>query len=298
MRLNFNSSSIQCPSTGIRYDQSATATIPIPAATAPAASAAAPAAAPQTPAAGTPPPFSIPEAYKDRPYLKGVDSIEKVYSMLDGAQTMIGKRPAGIPAADAPQEEWDKFYDAAGRPKTPAEYKFEAAEGVKHDEKLVSAMQGVMHKAGLSANQAQIVQKGFDAALLEVLKEKGIQTQQQDQNFDALASKVFGADRDKVLAQSKALIDKHASPELKPLLGNLTNEQLVAFAGVLNNIQKTYIKEDGAPGSTPSGTGMTPDQISAEARRLMATPEYSNPFHAGHAEMVKKVSDLYSLLKK
>lgn len=294
MRLEFNSSSIQHPSTGIRYDQSASATIPIPAPTPPAA----PSASPATPPAGTPPTFTVPDAYKDKPYLKGVDSIDKVFSMLDGAQSMIGKRPAGIPAADAPQEEWDKFYEAAGRPKTPAEYKFEAAEGMKHDEKLVSAMQAAMHKEGLSAKQALGVQKAFDSALAEVLKEKGIQAQQQDQNFDALAAKVFGADRDKILAQSKALIDKHATPELKPLLGEMSNEQLVAFAGVLNNIQKMYIKEDVAPGSLPSGTGMTPDQVSAEARKLMATPEYTNPFHAGHNEMVKKVADLYNLLKK
>ena len=57
------------------------------------------------PPAGTAPAFSIPDAYKDRPYLKGVDSVDKVYEMLDGSQKLLGQRPAGIPAPDAKPEE-------------------------------------------------------------------------------------------------------------------------------------------------------------------------------------------------
>ena len=49
------------------------------------------------PPASTPPAFSVPDAYKDRPYLKGVDSVDKVYEMLDCSQILFGQRPAGIP---------------------------------------------------------------------------------------------------------------------------------------------------------------------------------------------------------
>jgi hypothetical protein len=63
--------------------------------------------------------FSIPESYQDRGWAKDIKSQEDLWKLTDNAQSLIGKRPAGIPTADAPQEEWDKFYQALGRPEQP-----------------------------------------------------------------------------------------------------------------------------------------------------------------------------------
>lgn len=266
---------------------SVSTTIPIPDAKAPVI---------PPPAAGAVPNFALPDAYKDKPYLKGVDSMDKVYAMLDGAQTLIGKRPAGIPAPDAPADEWDKFYEAMGRPKTAAEYVFEGAD--KMDPKFAPELQKVFHKYGLNPTQAKGIIADINPVLASLAKEKGIEFEKQNTDFDALAAKTFGVERDKILSSSKSLLDKYAPADMKPELAKLSNENLIIMAGVLNNISKTFIKEGGPPGSTPISSGGTPADISRQASVLMQSPEYNNPFHPQHEAVKKQVTDLYNLLRK
>jgi hypothetical protein len=251
------------------------------------------------PAAETPDPgaslaFSIPEAYRDKPYLKGVDSPEKVFAMLDGAQTLIGQRPAGIPAPDASPEEWNKFYDAAGRPKTAAEYTFDMDPSVKVEDKIVLKSKEIMHKWGLNPTQAKGVQKDFDLMAMEFAKEKGIQIQQENIDFEKLATKIFGTERETVLARGKELLNAFVPAELKGAVAKLSNENLIVLAGVLNGIHAKYIKTD-IPGHQPAGAGgaNTPDALRSEARTLMASKAYNDPMDPEHENVKKKVDELY-----
>jgi hypothetical protein len=270
---------------------SATVVLPgVPAAGAPAAGA--PAAG--APAAGAPAVFTVPKEYADRPYLKGVDSETKLYEMLDGAQELLGKRPAGIPAVDAPQDEWEKFY-AATRPKEAKEYAFDIDPNIKIDPKIVDKTKEIMFKHGLTATQAKGVQKDFDEMAKEFAKANGIQLEQQNTDFDKLATKLFGNDRNTVLARGKELIATFAPPELKGEIAKLSNENLIVLAGVLNGIHAKYIKADGAPNTPPGGGpgGDTPETLRAEARALMASEAYTNPMHAEHENVKKKIDALY-----
>ena len=271
--------------------ESATATVPL---TAPGAGA------PPAPGAGAPPPvFNIPEAYKEKPYLKGIDSPDKLFSLLDGAQELIGKRPAGIPAPDAPPEEWQKFYDAVGRPKTPAEYQFDIPKEVKVDDKIVNQIKQMMHEEGLTPTQAKNLQKKFDALTLNIVKEKKLALQQQDTDFDKLATTTFGADRDKVMAVGKHLIDTFAPPAIKAEVAKLSNEALIVLSGVLKGINDKYIKADGAPTGGGPGGGQgssgapTPDTLRAEARALMVSEAYTNSMHFDHEIVKSQVDELY-----
>ena len=240
--------------------------------------------------------LSIPEGYKEKPYLKGIDTPEKLFQMLDGAQELIGKRPAGIPAADAAPEEWAKFYDAVGRPKTAAEYTFELDPKVQVDEKILSKSKEIMYKNGLTAAQAKNLQKDFDAMALEIAKERGISLEKQNTDFNKLTAELFGADRDKIMARSKGLLDTFVPDKLKPLVATLPNETLMILAGVLNGIHAKYIKTDGAPasgGGGGSGSGETPETLRAEARALMGSPAYSNAMDSEHDNVCKKIDELY-----
>lgn len=265
---------------------SASISLPLPA----AGASPEPAKAPETPSA-----FTIPDSYKDKAYLKGVDSMDKVFKMLDGAQELIGKRPAGIPTADSTPEEKAKFYEALGKPKTSAEYQFEGAE--KADPKFLPKVQEAFHKHNLSQEQAKGVYSDVLAALGEVSKEKGLEAQQQDIDFDALADKTFGVNRDKVLSTAKSLIDQNVSPSMKPYVEKLPNESLIVLADVLRGINSKYIKQDGPPGGAPTNNGMTRADISAKGRELMMTPAYTDPFHPNHAAVAKQVKEIYDSLK-
>ena len=245
------------------------------------------------PPAAAAPVFSIPDAYKEKPYLKGVDSPDKLFAMLDGAQELIGKRPAGIPAPDASPEDWNKFYDALGRPKTAAEYTFDIPKDVKVDEKVVLGLKEMMHKNGLTPMQAKGMQKDFDAFAVQLAKDQKIVLQQQDTDFTKLATDTFGADRDKILARGKELIDTFAPPSMKGEVAKLSNENLIVLAGVLNNIANKYIKADAAPGTGPVIGTETPDTLRTKARALMAEQAAISPIDLRYAELQKQIDGIY-----
>lgn len=253
----------------------------------------------------TPPAFAVPDTYRDKPWAKGIDSSDKVWSMLDGAQELIGKRPAGIPAPDAPQAAWDAFYEAAGRPKTAAEYQFDYGKDDKGNPKVASdtkweaSIKDLMFKNGVSAKQAVAMQKEFDAIVANTIKEKGVQVQQENQDFDKIATEMFGAERDRVLANGKALLTEHVKdPRLQVALAKLPNEALMILASTLKSFSDKFIKSPGAPLIPPGapGTGSTGGgkaEMQAEARRLMTTPEYTNSMHPDNAKTLARISQLY-----
>lgn len=255
-----------------------------------------------TPTAGTPPAFSVPDQYKDKPYAKTIDSPDKLWSMLDGAQELIGKRPAGIPAPEAPQAEWDKFYEAAGRPKTAAEYAFDYGKDDKGlpkaspDPKFDESIKQMMFEEGVTAKQAAGLQKKFDGIVANLIKDKNIQVQQQNEDFSKTATELFGAERDKVLANGKALLaDNIKDPRIQSALSKLPNDALMVLASALKSFSDKYIKPGGGnPPATPAGgAGGGKAEMTAEARRLMTTPEYTNSMHPDNAKVLARVNQLY-----
>lgn len=241
------------------------------------------------------PAFVLPDTYKDKPYLKGVDSQDKLLKMLDGAQELIGKKGPALPKPEAPQAEWDAYYESVGRPKTAAEYAFDGAD--KADPKFLPKVQAAMHKAGLNPTQAKTIWAEVNGALGEYMKEKGIADEKQNVDFDKLAADSFGVDRDKVLARSKELLGEFTSPGMKTHVANLSNESLVVLADVLRNIDAKYIKQDG-PGGKPDATGMTPGDVSMKARELMAQQSKFNPMTPEYNSLQKQIDDLYNTLRR
>ena len=281
---------------------------PAPASAAtPAASVAAPVVLPAagggTPApVATPPAFTVPDTYKDRPYAKGIDSPDKLWAMLDGAEKKLGERPAGIPADTATPEEWQKFWRSMGAPEKPEEYQLDYgknADGTLKtapDAKWESRVKTLMHKYGISMKNAPAVQKDFDAIVAETMKERGIAEQAVNAEFDTIAKGVYGAEYDKMVQRVAPLLQEFTHASLKPGLAKLSPEGLAIVSSIVDNMRAKFIKADGAP-LTPAGGGGsgagTADALRQEARTLMATPAYTNAFDPAHETTKAKINELY-----
>ncbi len=240
----------------------------------------------------------VPPEYKDKSYMKDVTDVTSLFKKLDGAQTLIGQRPAGIPADSASDVEWNKYYDAAGRPKESKDYVFSEVvdkEGkkVERNEEFAGKVKTLFHTAGVSAKQSAILQKGYDALITEMQQKQGEDANKQNLDFDKLATSTFGKDSEKVLTTAKQLIDAHKPEGFDEYLTALPNESLIILAGVLNNIQKKYISEDAINQAGTGGGASTETELRAEAMRLMALPEYSDKFHPQHADTAAKVTEIY-----
>ena len=250
---------------------------------------------PVTPSEGS---FVVPEAFKEKPYMKGIDSMEKLLTMLDGAQTLLGKKGPALPAADAPQAEKDAYYESIGRPKTAAEYTPVLVGADKTDPVVLPKLQNAFHKAGLTPEQAKIVWEESTVAFSEFAKDKGLADAAADIDFNKLATDSFGVDRDRVLARGKELITANLSPAMKPAIGKLDNNALIVLADVLRNMDKKYIKQDGAPPVQPTLNTGTPDTLRAKARELMVEQGKHPPMSAEFMNLQGQIDGIYETIRR
>lgn len=241
----------------------------------------------------------IPEEFRDRPYLKdigamkfGHDALNEIFKKLDGAQKLVGTK-TGIPAADAPDTEWEQFY-AKMRPEKPEGYEIKVAEGVDPNPEYLKRVRGIFHDAGLTPKQAASIQAGFGTLGTEQGAAAKAEAEKRDTEFNALTEATFGADNEAKLAQAKKMMVDHVPEGLKDHVGKLSNEALVILAGVLNQVHEKYgledrIDSDGAPASVGDI-----NSLREKGRELMASKEWRDPFHPKHDEVKGKVDQIYA----
>jgi len=143
--------------------------------------------------------FSVPQEYADRGWAEKIKSPEDLWKGYDNAQSLLGKRPAGVPQPDAPDEEWDKFYAAAGRPESPDKYTLSDVEGTPEGVDLTPYKQkasAILHAAGLNPKQADRVWKQYVQEELKSTTEGKAKYEAKqkelDAQFDALTKEHFG----------------------------------------------------------------------------------------------------------
>jgi hypothetical protein len=256
---------------------------------------------PQTPVTPSPSDFNtaVPEAFRDKPYMKEVDSFDKLFADFDNAQALIGQKTFDVPKADAPESEIAAFTDKI-RPESKDVYEFPETEYTKKfgkDEAFQGEMSELFHKAGLLPHQAKMLVEGYDGAIMGKAMEVATQAETQAADFEKLADGHFGADKDAKLKIANDLLKEHTPDAFKEKLANLDNESLMIMTGILNDFHGKYMSEDtlnlGGEGSAVDGTA-----VQEEARQLMTSPAYKDFRHPQHDEVVNKVNQLYSNVGK
>lgn len=252
------------------------------------------------PPAGAPAPVDfasiVPAEYKDAPWVKDTKDVPTLFKRMNDLTTEIGRRPAGIPQDNAKPDEIAAFNKAFGVPEKPEEYKL--SEPPKElgpvNPEFQTAIKNMFHKAGISAKQAAALEKDWNALQVQAMQKAGAVAQQSDTDFDKLKTETFGANAETVIKNAGALLAQYTPANMKSHVANLSNENLIVLAGVIEGIRKDFISEDRMPsgGAAPSGS-MTKEQKQAEGRRLMALPEYTNQFHPDHEKIKAQVQQLY-----
>jgi hypothetical protein len=237
---------------------------------------------------------SLPQEYREKSYMKTVDSLDSLLKQFDGAQNLLGKKSL-IPGEGATDEEWNKYYDSVGRPKDGNGYEFDKVEfpkGLERPEEMTTKIKDIFHKAGLTPKQAKAVMANYDQLTIESLKkmegDKATKAQAADAEFENLAKETFGDKKEQILNASKELLAAHMPEKFKPHLEKLDNTSLVVLSSVLNTLKEKYISD---------GTGGSGDPRGA-AKEIMATEAYRDGSHPGHKAAVEKVDALYASIPK
>lgn len=239
----------------------------------------------------TPPPegagdFSVPEAYRGKPYLKDVTNIDDVYKKLDGAQALIGQK-VNFPTPESTDEERLSFNKSAGMPEKAEDYAFEKLGDVERIPEVDAKVKDIFHKYGISGEAATGIQKDYEAFANEAM---ALKKTQDDAAFDELSGKIFGDKVDDVLASGKKLLEANMPPELVEEFGKLSNPALVIMSGVLENIRQKYISEDTiTQGDGSQGVGQSKEELTKESDRLMNLPAWKQGTHQDHKKVNEQI---------
>jgi hypothetical protein len=228
----------------------------------------------------------IPESYRSAPWATKYKSADDFFKGVDGMAQLIGKKEIvqGLqaPGAEAPDEEWGKFFNQIGRPESAEKYELpadlQAHEGLNLDE-VKASFTSIAHKNGLTQKQAAGLFKDY----VETLNQDFVKSQEQVKvSFQEVVNKTFpdnpkaGFDLAKRGAKAAGLLDKIDSEglSLNPIV-----LQLSAELG-------KYVGEDTL--ESGKGTAESSESFVQEALRLQKSPEYWKD-----KAVFNKVAELY-----
>jgi hypothetical protein len=232
----------------------------------------------------------LPAELKEKPFMKNIKDFPGLFKAFAGAQELLGRRPAGIPTDTAPKEEWDKFIQAA-RPEKIEDYDLPKEDAEKNPE-WDKAVRGLFHNSGITKWQAKALYDGFNTMAAGQIKAQAEKQVAMDKEFDALITQTFGAEQDKAIANSKALL-KEVAPQFTAKLDSLDNNSLLILTAALHGITKKYVREDSLVSGSGSGLAETKQDLLDKGIELIKSPAYSSAFHPDHEKVQKEARELY-----
>lgn len=221
--------------------------------------------------------------------------------MAKGLKNLVGKLGADkivAPKEDWGQEQWDEFYNAAGRPAAPDGYKItevEAPEGMKQGIETEKFME-IVHKRGLSQEQAD----GLYQDMFEIQKDRYDEAMKA--NTEAMESaenvlrKEWGAAFEKNVKLSEktfmALANDAAKAKAEKEGWGNDPDMIRLFA----DIGRERSEDNLGDGKAIDGV-LTPDEAKAKMDAIkgaaMADPlhPYVNKQHPEHDALVAQMDD-------
>ena len=250
----------------------------------------------------------IPADMQGKAYFKDVNSFGDFVKKFDGAQTLLGQR--ATPGDDATPEQWDEFFNKAGRPGKPEEYPLPEIEGMPKDfiDKAgkMLGLQQLMHQSGMNKVQAKRFLSGFLKQVYAGEKaesEAAIKAKADgDAAFNKTLDEVLGKDRAAVVENGKKFLAGYLPDAVKPLFEKLDANQLAVVLAVTDGLAKKFTGEDPFRGGTGSGGagGETEQVLIAQMQEIYKDPAYADPFKdkVKHADLSAKMDAITAKLRK
>lgn len=219
---------------------------------------------------------------------KSFDDVTRDYRALEGK---ISAKGTLVPAADAPPEEWAKFYAALPEyPADPTKYNVPIAAGItptEFEKALETKLRPAFHKAGLTQRQVKILtEEGYIPFATEQMKaQKDAEAAKaaEDERSRDEFMKTLGGDKpvsDKerlefVALGQRAVQDLIPDAKLRAEILSAVNEKTgtPAFLKIFGEIGRKFYREgSGAlnPGAQPGA--MTGAQAQHELNQMKADP--------------------------
>lgn len=190
---------------------------------------------------------SIPESYREKGYMKGVDSMDTLLGKLDNAEKLKGSKNY-LPSDDADDNTKSEFknmlQDKGYLPKVPEKYEFVEIEGVQVPEGVTEKVGEIFKEAGLSQEQADKVRSDWIQHEMILQNER---IEKADKEFVELAEEEWGSNWNESMADVTMHLKEHLPAEYKDSLQNLPSSLLVPMLKAVSTALGTKESPDGAP---------------------------------------------------
>jgi hypothetical protein len=242
---------------------------------------------------------SLPDDLKNDPNVTKYSKLDEAIKGGLSAQKLIGNS-VRVPGDDATPDEWAKFYEKTGRPKTPDEYNpkiktvtNEAGEEIpvfELDQESFSIAKQQFHKLGLRPDQVQGVMDLYAEQRIAEFSQGNTDLQayqvQQRQETESQLKKEWGDKYDINMSIVNKTVSKFG------ILDEIKNLGLGNSAGVIKMFHELsrHISESTLTGDYTDAGGGFEERVA----ELKSRPAYSDRTHAQHAEVNKKVIELYA----
>lgn len=223
----------------------------------------------------------LPEDIRENPYLTRYKSSEEAARGIIEAQTFISSTRPTIPKEDAPQEQWDKFYNSQGRPEKPDGYEIakpeNLPEGFLYSEELDKQWQTWAHQAGLSAKTFKQIRDNYLAANIDNYnKVLGEQVQREEKVTAALEKKWGGNYQEELnLAKKTAQSLIESDDDWASLAFALDNDERLVV--LFNKIGHYFSEDTLRGGELRSASGSFKKQAQAKQAELFNIDKRKEP---------------------
>lgn len=245
--------------------------------------------------------------YADKGFMQELTTPEKMFEKIDNMESLIGKK-SFVPGEGATEQDWNDYRDRVGI-KSTDDYTLDNSDlpdNIKnlHNDEIQGKVKQMFYDAGLTPQQAKIINSRYDQIMTEAHKDvmeqyaaQQKQAQLSDEEFDALAKETWGQERDNVINVAKSLIQEFTPPNLKDAMATMDNKSLTIMASVLKGVSDKYISQDDLDALKGNSVN-NPDSLREEAQKELAKLSQMSQFDKGYEAQKQKVNELYGSLSK
>lgn len=211
---------------------------------------------------------------------KGVINHANVLKSYIHAQGMIGKDKMIAPHRDFTDENWNEFYNKAGRPALENyEIKNNLPEGITADEELFNNFKSKSHELGLLPRQAQGISDFYNELIGGATKDQAAQSEAYIEEQKETLKKEWGMAFDQKVTAAEAGLKQFASESDIKALKDMGILDTAAGTRLFAKIGEG-LAEDTFHEKAKGNFGMTPEEITAKIQTFYA-PEhpYMNKMH-------------------
>jgi len=260
----------------------------------------------QPPAGGTPPlndfVKGLPADLQTEKCLHNMTDAATLAKGYVHAQKMIGAKRVEAPLPTWGDNEWNGFYEAAGRPKTPDAYvppKIDGLPEIKTDDPRWKKTAEVLHKAGLTQRQAEPILKSYLEGEMEVAKMQQQTAEQKRIEAETALKSEWGDKYDANLDLAKAVVTKFGDESLMTYIqeqgGN--DPRLIKSLARIGAAMMEDKSRGGNAGDALQITDAT--RATQEINRLKTDKDFqsalTNRDHPGHKAAVQQWQNLFKV---